>query len=80
MKYVTTRLRRYRYLQTFVRFTLLLLLSPLWLLAVAGEGSKLIIGFFVEYGNKFVRWIAHQLDWDSEAMFQKEMNPDKFKF
>ena len=79
MKYVTTQLKRYKYLQLSAQLTLMLLLSPLWLVAVIGEGANMAIRLAADQCSSFVRWIAYKLDWESEAIRQREINPNKFK-
>lgn len=54
-------------------------LSPLFLLVLIGKGAEYAIGFIADQGNNFVRWVSYKLDWESEAIRQKDNNPDKFK-
>lgn len=80
MLMVTTKLRRYVYLDRATKILTLVLFSPVLVIALIGKGAEYVLDLASEQAGSFVYWVADVLDWDSEAISQRYNNPDKFKF
>lgn len=79
MLMVTTKLRRYVYLDRATKLLTLVLFSPVLVIALIGKGAEYVLDFASEQTGSFMYWVADVLDWDSEALNQRTNNPEKFK-
>lgn len=79
MLMVTTKLRRYVYLDRATKLLTLVLFSPVLIIALIGKGAEYVLDFASEQAGSFVYWVSDVLDWDSEAIRQRANNPEKFK-
>lgn len=80
MLYITTKLKRVRYLRTITAILLFPLRLPLFLLYYIGKLAEEADGFLFQNSyNSLENFLVKYLKWNEVAKKQYKQNPDKFK-
>ena len=79
MKYITTKLKRYKFLCVVMSVIFLPIRLPLYLIVVLGEVANKIFNKVDCFGMKIIHSIADILKFEEIAKKQYEINKEKFK-